>query len=34
MPGVPNYFDLDDQFFLLTASGSVSSSGNSIIYFN
>ena len=33
MPGVSNYFDLNEQFYLLTASGSVSSSGNINIHF-
>ena len=27
MPGVPNYFDVNNQYYILTASGSVSSSG-------
>jgi hypothetical protein len=28
MPGESKYFDVNDQFYILTASGSVSSSGS------
>jgi hypothetical protein len=28
MPGVPNYFDVNNQYYIITASGSVSSSGS------